>query len=188
MATNNSNNFTNPISVNTGGTGDSSVTAYSVICGGTTSTGNLQNVSGVGSSTQILTSGGSSALPTWTTPTGAPVLVASVTLTSTQVKALHATPIDLIPAQGAGTFIVVIFTSAKFIYGGSNVFVAGASQTIAPYYNANSGFPITQTSFVSNAMIVGNSSRYVYQYTANNAVSTLANLENVAVKLYNWFA
>lgn len=32
-----------------GGTGDTSFTAYSVLCGGTTSTGALQNVSGVGS-------------------------------------------------------------------------------------------------------------------------------------------
>jgi hypothetical protein len=48
-----------------GGTGDTSFTAYSVICGGTTSTGALQNVSGVGSSGQVLTSNGASALPTW---------------------------------------------------------------------------------------------------------------------------
>ena len=48
-----------------GGTGDTSFTAYSVICGGTSSTGALQNVSGVGSSTQVLTSNGAAALPTW---------------------------------------------------------------------------------------------------------------------------
>ncbi len=54
-------------SVSQGGTGDSSFTAYSVLCGGTTSTGALQNVSGLGSSTQILTSNGSAALPTWQT-------------------------------------------------------------------------------------------------------------------------
>lgn len=48
-----------------GGTGATSFTAYSVICGGTTSTGSLQNVSGVGTSGQILTSNGAGALPTW---------------------------------------------------------------------------------------------------------------------------
>ena len=48
-----------------GGTGDSSFTAYSVICGGTTSTGALQNVSGVGSAGEVLTSNGAGALPTW---------------------------------------------------------------------------------------------------------------------------
>ena len=51
--------------VGSGGTGASSFTAYSVICAGTTSTGAFQNVSGVGSSGQVLTSNGASALPTW---------------------------------------------------------------------------------------------------------------------------
>lgn len=48
-----------------GGTGDTSFTAFSVICGGTTSTAALQNVSGVGTSGQVLTSNGAGALPTW---------------------------------------------------------------------------------------------------------------------------
>lgn len=48
-----------------GGTGATSFTAYCVICAGTTSTGAFQNVSGVGNSGQVLTSNGSSALPTW---------------------------------------------------------------------------------------------------------------------------
>lgn len=53
------------VTVPYGGTGDASFTAYSVICGGTTSTGVLQSVSGVGTSGQVLTSNGASALPTW---------------------------------------------------------------------------------------------------------------------------
>ncbi len=48
-----------------GGTGDTSFTAYAVITGGTTSTGALQNVSGVGTSGQVLTSNGAGLLPTW---------------------------------------------------------------------------------------------------------------------------
>lgn len=48
-----------------GGTGDTSFTAYAVITGGTTAAGNLQNVSGVGTSGQVLTSNGAAALPTW---------------------------------------------------------------------------------------------------------------------------
>lgn len=48
-----------------GGTGNSTFTAYSVICAGTTSTGAFQNVSGLGSSGQVLTSNGAGALPTW---------------------------------------------------------------------------------------------------------------------------
>ena len=51
-----------------GGTGATSFTAYSVICGGTTSTGALQNVSGVGTAGQVLTSNGAAALPSWQSP------------------------------------------------------------------------------------------------------------------------
>jgi len=54
-----------PVTVPFGGTGNATFTAYSVICGGTTSTGNLQNVSGLGTAGQILTSNGAGALPTW---------------------------------------------------------------------------------------------------------------------------
>lgn len=48
-----------------GGTGNTTFTAYSVICAGTTATGSFQNVSGVGTTGQVLTSNGASALPTW---------------------------------------------------------------------------------------------------------------------------
>lgn len=50
-----------------GGTGNTTFTAYSVICAGTTATGAFQNVSGVGSAGQVLTSNGAGALPTWET-------------------------------------------------------------------------------------------------------------------------
>lgn len=54
-----------PLPVKTGGTGDSSLSAYSVLCAGTTSTSAIQVVSGVGTTGQVLTSNGASALPTW---------------------------------------------------------------------------------------------------------------------------
>jgi len=48
-----------------GGTGVASTTAYAVLCGGTTSTGALQSIAGVGTSGQVLTSNGAGALPTF---------------------------------------------------------------------------------------------------------------------------
>ena len=48
-----------------GGTGRITNTAYTVITSGTTATGALQNVSGVGTVGQVLTSAGASALPVW---------------------------------------------------------------------------------------------------------------------------
>lgn len=58
------------VDVSHGGTGNNTFTAYSVICAGTTATGAFQNVSGVGSAGQVLTSAGPSALPTWSNPIG----------------------------------------------------------------------------------------------------------------------
>lgn len=48
-----------------GGTGNTTFTAYSVICAGTTATGAFQNVVGLGSAGEQLTSNGPGALPTW---------------------------------------------------------------------------------------------------------------------------
>jgi len=55
----------NPLTVSNGGQGNSSLTAYAVLCGGTTSTNPVQSIASVGSSTNVLTSNGSSALPTF---------------------------------------------------------------------------------------------------------------------------
>jgi hypothetical protein len=65
--TNNACNFPNPINLPHGGTGVSSLVAYAPVCGGTTSTGNLQSVASLGTAGQALTSNGTSALPTFQT-------------------------------------------------------------------------------------------------------------------------
>jgi hypothetical protein len=57
--------LTNPLTVANGGTGDASFTAYSVVCGGTSSTAALQSVASVGSAGQVLTSNGAALLPTF---------------------------------------------------------------------------------------------------------------------------
>lgn len=57
--------LTGDLVVANGGTGNTTFTAYSVITAGTTSTGAFQNVSGVGTAGQVLTSAGAGALPTW---------------------------------------------------------------------------------------------------------------------------
>ncbi len=53
-----------------GGTGLSTQTAYSVLVGGTTSTGAMQSLASLGTNGQVLTSSGAGALPTWTTVSG----------------------------------------------------------------------------------------------------------------------
>jgi hypothetical protein len=70
--TNGSKNLvsTGTVPVDQGGTGLSTTTAYGLIAAGTTSTGNFQQVSGTGTSGQVLTSNGAGALPTWQTSSG----------------------------------------------------------------------------------------------------------------------
>jgi len=82
-----------------GGTGLTSATAYAVLCGGTSSTGALQSIAGVGVSGQVLTSNGASALPTFQTAAsgGAFVFVSSasasnsssITFTSLTASSLY---------------------------------------------------------------------------------------------------
>lgn len=72
-----------PIPVTEGGVGAQSFTAYSVICAGTTSTGAFQNVSGVGTSGQVLTSAGGGLLPTWSTLATSITTIAGTTGTAT---------------------------------------------------------------------------------------------------------
>ncbi len=62
--------FTLPVSVPNGGTGLASLTPYTILTGGTTSTGVLQQVSGTGTLGQALISQGASALPAWGNPGG----------------------------------------------------------------------------------------------------------------------
>ncbi len=66
MATQNMWQSTNPATVGSGGTGDSSfTTTNSVLCSGTTTTGPIQAIGSTGSSGQVLISNGSGALPSW---------------------------------------------------------------------------------------------------------------------------
>ena len=72
-----------PVSVANGGTGKSSATAYTVQCGGTTTTAPLQSIAAVGASDTVLTSNGAAALPTFqTSPSGSsgPIFISSVTI------------------------------------------------------------------------------------------------------------
>ncbi len=59
--------LTVPVVVSSGGTGLITTTPYSLFAGGTTATGAFQQVSGLGTTGQVLTSNGTGALPTWQT-------------------------------------------------------------------------------------------------------------------------
>lgn len=166
-----------------GGTGLTSATAYAVLCGGTTSTGALQSIAGVGTSGQVLTSNGAGALPTFQAGSGGGILTTTVAVSSTEIKSLVATPKTLIAAQGSGKLVNVINIAMKMTYGGSNVFVAAAAQTLQLRYIDGSG---TFLGIVfSNAAIVASANRTAFGGLGifNGIASTL--VENAAIVLTN---
>lgn len=73
---------TGTLPVANGGTGNTTNTAYAVICGGTTTGGVQQSIASVGTAGQLLTSNGAGALPTFQTYT------VTVPNSSTQVSSL----------------------------------------------------------------------------------------------------
>jgi hypothetical protein len=132
----------------------------------------------IGNSGDVLTVSG--GVPTWSPPSSGTLQVATVTLTSAQVKALHATPITLVPAQGAGKIIAVINAWTKFNYGGSNVFVAGAGQSISLSYGTGTQ---VVSALTTNAQITGTTTSYNNVLVA--AVGTAAVVDNTAITCYN---
>ncbi len=124
-------NATSPLVVPSGGTGIATTTAYGVICGGTTSTGILQNA-GTGTSGQILTSAGSAALPTWAS---LPLEVTWTAASTTPITAVINTgyyitdasqvTVTLPATAAAGSIVAIVGNGA-----GGWVLQPGAGQTI----------------------------------------------------------
>ncbi len=85
--------WTGQLSVPRGGTGNSTFTAYSVICAGTTATGAFQNVSGLGVAGEQLTSNGPGLLPTWQTGTAVTPSALSKTDDTNVTLTLGGTPL-----------------------------------------------------------------------------------------------
>lgn len=122
-----------------GGTGSISFTAYSVICGGTTSTGALQNVSGVGSMGEALVSQGAGALPQWQTVSGVVGVVRQVITsdgTYTPTVGMQYCDVEILGGGGGGGSAAPIWGSGSGGGAGGytkKVFTAaaiGASQAV----------------------------------------------------------
>jgi len=114
MTTNNEINTPIPFSVSNGGSGGGSFTAYSVLCGGTTSTGVLQNVSGVGTSGQALLSSGASSLPTWGNYPSATGYVLQ-TLTTTTNTRTTTSSLTFVDVSGLSVSITPSASSSKIL-------------------------------------------------------------------------
>lgn len=78
---------------------------------------------------------GSLASPVWVMQ---PATV-RVTLTNAQIKAIRATPITAVAAQGAGTIILPISAYVGLVYGGTNAFTAAANDNLSLKLKDGSG-------------------------------------------------
>jgi hypothetical protein len=65
------------------------------------------------------------------------IKLATITLTSAQVKALMGTPITVLAGQGAGTTVIPLAAQLKLVYGGTNAFTN--PQDLAMYVGTLSG-------------------------------------------------
>lgn len=117
-----------------GGTGVATTTAYGVLCGGTTSTGVLQSVSGVGTSGQVLTSSGASALPTWQPASGG---------------------ISTSGTSGGIPYYSSSSTAASSALLGANQIVIGGGVGAAPNTSSALAFDTTNGLFLANQTAAG---------------------------------
>jgi hypothetical protein len=134
-----------------------------------------------GTSGNVLTSNGTN----WTSaaatgPSG--LTYVTLNITSAQIKALHGTPIQVVAAPGSGKVLCLISPIyGKFNYGGTNVFVAAGSQTIALYW----GTATTNGDVLANAQLTGSTSVYTATTTSTHTGTAFASIENLALNLYN---
>jgi len=134
-----------------------------------------------GTSGNVLTSDGTN----WTSAApaaGSAILQVTGTLTNSQIKALHATPITLIAAPGAGKVIVILQATAVMNYGGTNIFTDGGSAgVILSYSNTTNTAAAT---FMPTGQLVAASSR---MNVASGAISSslYSSNTNLAVVAYN---
>lgn len=146
----------NPVTVPYGGSGVGTFTPYSIICGGTTGTGNLQNVTGVGTTGQLLTSNGAGTLPTWQT--------ASIPLSS-----IVAATADALSANHANNAIqwswnTLAGRTAFTFASGSTAATSNAQRLVAMYLSGNNA-NASQTTYVldiSNAHPGGGTNIGIY--------------------------
>lgn len=141
--------LTGTLGVANGGTGQSSLTTYTLLAGGTTSTGALQQVS-AGTLGQLLQSNGAGALPSWVDLSS--VGVTSITGTANQVFA-NAT--SATPQVGAVTLTLPqdIATSSNVQFGGIMSGSATGSQGASAAGTINAVGLSTSGNFIASSYI-----------------------------------
>jgi hypothetical protein len=118
-------NIGGTLSVNKGGSGRASATAFAVLCGGTTTTNPHQSIAGLGTSGQVLTSNGAGTLPTFQAAAGGGDVSKSGTPVNNQVAVWVSD--GVIEGDPAFTFDA---TDDTLAVGASGAFAFGATDIL----------------------------------------------------------
>ncbi len=187
-----------PVSVTDGGLGVSSLTAYAVLITGTTTFNPVQQVSGVGTATQVLTANGTGSLPSWqadgnTGTSNGCVFIKTVTASNS--ASLSFSSADL--SSTYKVFMIVLnnlqpSTTASLIAywstdDGSSLLSSGYSSGINAAAYTGTSFSNTNS---STFMTIGTSiSDYttgiLYLYGANGALTSGPSLIGISVSGYS---
>ena len=144
------------ITVPQGGTGDTSIPAYQVVCGGVTDVDPLQTVGSTGSLNQVLTSQGAGALPIWTdNASGGGVVVTSYTTAGSGTHTLN-----------ADTAMVQLY-----MWGAGGNGTAGGSN---PYFAGNPGSAGTFMEYAAPAVFFGGGGAAI-SYTVGGPATGVGN-------------
>ncbi len=108
-----------------------------------------------------------------------PLLSANITLTSTQIKNLHASPITIIPAPGANKMVVAVSLVGKFNYG-TTPFTAIPNQGINLFAGTNKSLGTLMDSVYLNS-----TNDFNVFNPPQPFLDISANLENQPITLYN---
>lgn len=108
--------------------------------------------------------------------------IAVIDISSSQILALHNTPVELIPAPGIGK--VISITSMRYIYkhGGVTYGTSGGSPTVGPYYDSTTS--LSGSSFNTTTLLVAAVStiNFMNFTTLQQFAFTLVENKNVTLK------
>lgn len=187
-----------PTAVSFGGTGNSSLTAYALIAGGTTTTDVLQQVSGTGTSGQLLTSNGAAVLPTWqadgnTGTTNGFVFLKTVTASNSASLSFNSTDLSstykvflIVLNNLAPTSLTVTLQAYWSTNNGSSYLSSGYSAGVNYLaYNSATITNVNSTTFIP----LGSSTSLYYSgvlhfYGANGALSSGPAISGITASSY----
>lgn len=112
------------------------------------------------------------------------VLERETTLTAAQVKALHTTPITLVPAPGMGRILEYLSSVWFHEYGGSNIFTGAGSMAVA-WYDGSGFVDGSETILHDNFLELSLNTISVPNRSSGDLPTLQTQLENVPLVIYS---